>query len=62
MKQQTNTKGAVRNLPDDVPALDHDDLQSFAWAINAGGALTLAQCESDEPFALDFSILPASID
>jgi len=22
---QTNTKGAVRNLPDDVPELEHDD-------------------------------------
>jgi hypothetical protein len=55
---QTNTKGAVRNMPDDVPEIE---AQEFDWAIHTGGALTLSQCEQSEPFDLDVTIQPATL-
>jgi hypothetical protein len=52
----TSTKRAARKQPEAIPEIEVTD---FDWAIAAGGALTVAQLDSDDPMSLDFTISPA---
>jgi hypothetical protein len=51
--QQQGTNKAPRNLPNDIPELETQELD---YLINAGGALS-----SDDLEDLDFTIQPATV-